>query len=78
MAGKQGIPLFRERIIVGAVPCTISAYVKDTTYCAAWVCGACSKRSELAFEGTTPNAAIRSAKADFAAHLAAMHTRSPR
>jgi hypothetical protein len=78
MNGKRGTLASYERVILDGVAYNVSVYVTDNTYRAVWRCGACSNRSALEFVGATANAAIESAKADLAAHQAAMHTRSSR
>jgi len=78
MTKKQATFAYHERVILDGVAYSVSVHLKDNTYRAAWVCGACSNRSELAFAGATSGVAIESAKADLAAHQAKLHTRSSR
>jgi hypothetical protein len=70
------LPISRKRVIVEGVPYTVSVYVVENTYLAAWLCGACSHRSEIALEGPTTDAAVERAKVDLADHHAALHSQS--
>jgi len=78
MNENRGMPAHGERVILDGVPYIVSVYVKGTMYRAAWFCGACSNRSELRFEDSTIDAVLEQAKADLAAHHAAMHKLSSR
>lgn len=72
---KRGALVSSERLVLDGTLYNINVYVKNGIYRATWYCGACSDRSDVAYEDRTISGAASICKSYVAQHHANKHAR---
>ena len=65
---------FQHRLLLGAIPYTITIDVHGTSYRAKWFCGGCSNHSRDILQSASPEAVLAMARESLAAHQAEFHS----